>query len=162
MPMIDLTLPAGALQPPALTTLVEDLTTTVLRWEGVADNPATRAMAWAFVHELPSGAVNVGGRPAELPIYRVFLTVPQGLPGITGPLNEHRRNALVREVTETVLAAEGVADIEAHTQRVWCMLREQSEGFWGATGRILRMTDWDELAQAGETAAGRGHLSFAE
>ena len=53
MPMIDLTLPAGALQPSALTTLVEDLTTIVLRWEGVADNPATRAMAWAFVHELP-------------------------------------------------------------------------------------------------------------
>ena len=41
MPMIDLTLPTGALQPPALTTLVEDLTTIVLRWEGVADNPAT-------------------------------------------------------------------------------------------------------------------------
>ena len=94
MPMIDLTLPAGALQGSALTTLVEDLTTTVLHWEGVADNPATRAVAWAFVHELPSGAVNVGGRPAELPIYRVFLTMPQGLPGITGPLNEQRRNAL--------------------------------------------------------------------
>ena len=102
------------------------------------------------------------GKPAELPIYRVFLTVPQGLPGITGPLNEQRRNALVREVTELVLTAEGVTDIEAHTQRVWCMLREQSEGFWGATGRILRMTDWDALAQAGETAAGRGHLTFAE
>src|SRR5260370_5979002 len=88
MPMIDLTLPAGALQRSALTTLVEDLTTTVLHWERVADNPATRAMAWAFVHELPSGAVNVGGKPAELPIYRVFLTVPQCMPRITGPLNE--------------------------------------------------------------------------
>jgi hypothetical protein len=69
---------------------------------------------------------------------------------------------LVREVTELVLAAEGVTDIEAHAHRVWCMLREHSEGFWGATGRILRMTDWDALAQAGETAAGRGHLTFAE
>jgi hypothetical protein len=46
--------------------------------------------------------------------------------------------------------------------RVWCMLKEQYEGFWGATGRILRMTEWDALAQAGETAAGRGHLTFAE
>jgi phenylpyruvate tautomerase PptA (4-oxalocrotonate tautomerase family) len=162
MPMIDLTLPAGALQRSALTTLVEDLTTTALHWERVADNPATRAMAWVFVHELPRAAVNVGGKPAELPIYRVFLTVPQGLPGITGPLNEQRRNALVREVTELVLVAEGVTDIEAHVQRVWCMIREQSDGFWGATGRILRMTDWDALAQAGETAAGRGHLTFAE
>jgi ABC-2 type transport system ATP-binding protein len=29
---------------------------------------------------------------AELLIYRVFLTVPQGTPGIHGPLNEQRRN----------------------------------------------------------------------
>jgi phenylpyruvate tautomerase PptA (4-oxalocrotonate tautomerase family) len=152
MPMIDLTLPAGALQPAALATLVEDLTTTALHWEGVSDNPATRAIAWAFVHELPSGAINVGGKPAKLPVYRVFLTMPQGLPGITGPLNEHRRNSLVRAVTELVLTAEGVTDIDAHVQRVWCMLREQSEGFWGANGRILRMTDWHALAQAGETA----------
>jgi hypothetical protein len=42
------------------------------------------------------------------------------------------------------------------------MLREQSEGFWGATGRILRMTDWDALAQGGETAAGRGQLALSE
>ena len=64
MPMIDLTLPAGALQRSALTTLVEDLTTTALHWEGIPDTPASRAMAWVFVHELPSGAVNVGGRAA--------------------------------------------------------------------------------------------------
>jgi len=152
MPMIDLTLPTGALQRSALTTLVEDLTTTVLHWEGVADNPATRAMAWVFVHELPHGAVNVGGKPAELPIYRVFLTVPQGLPGITGPLNEERRNALVREVTELMLTAEGVTDIEAHMQRVWCLIREQAEGFWGANGRIFRISDFDAVIRVGETA----------
>jgi hypothetical protein len=45
MPMIDLTLPAGALPHSALTTLVENLTTTALRWERVADNPATRSAA---------------------------------------------------------------------------------------------------------------------
>ena len=48
MPMIDLTLPAGALQRSALTTLVEDLTSTALHWERVADNPATRAMGEAM------------------------------------------------------------------------------------------------------------------
>src|SRR3977135_2249681 len=112
MPMIDLTLPAGALQRSTLTTLVEDLTTTVLHWERVADNPAPRAMAGGFVHEPPRGGVKVGGKPAELPIYRVFLTVPQGLPGITGPLNEQRRNALVREVSELVLTAEGGSNSE--------------------------------------------------
>src|ERR1700731_4620790 len=152
MPMIDLTLPAGALQRSALTTLVEDLTTTVLHWEGFADNPATRALAWAFVHELPRGAVNVGGKPAELPIYRVFLTVPQGLPGITGPLNEQRRNALVREVTELVLTAEGVTDIEAHVHRVWCMLRAVR----GFLGRDRTHPAHDRLGRA---RPGRGDRS---
>jgi len=42
MPMIDLTLPAGALQPSGPDTLVEDLTTTVLHWEEL---PTTRPPA---------------------------------------------------------------------------------------------------------------------
>ena len=141
MPMFDLTLPAGALEPPALATLVEGITTALLHWEGAPDNPVSRSAAWGFVHELPEGAINVGGEPVELPVYRVFLTVPQGTPGIHGPLNEPRRNKLVREVTELVLAAEGVTDIEAHLSRVWCMIREHSDGFWGVSGRIFRMPD---------------------
>ena len=95
MPMFDLTLPAGALEPSALATLVEGITTALLHWEGAPDNPVSRSAAWGFVHELPEGAINVGGEPVELPVYRVFLTVPQGTPGIHGPLNEQRRNKLV-------------------------------------------------------------------
>jgi hypothetical protein len=102
---------------------------------------------------------NVGGKPAELPIYRVFLTVPQGLPGITGPLNEQRRNALVREVTELVLTAEGVRPISRRTCSASGACSESSpRASGGATGRILRLADWDALAHAGEAAAGRGHL----
>jgi phenylpyruvate tautomerase PptA (4-oxalocrotonate tautomerase family) len=153
MPMFDLTLPAGALETPALTTLVEGLTSALLHWEGAPDNSVTRALSWGFVHELPEGAINVGGKPVELPIYRVVLTVPQGTPGIHGPLNEPRRNKLVREVTELVLAAEGVTDVEAHGWRVWCMTREQSDGFWGASGRIFRMTDIAAAALAAEPVA---------
>jgi phenylpyruvate tautomerase PptA (4-oxalocrotonate tautomerase family) len=153
MPMFDLTLPAGALEPSALAELVESITTALLHWEGAPDNPATRALSWGFVHELPDGAINVGGKPVGPPVYRLFLTVPQGTPGIHGPLNEQRRNKLVREVTELVLAAEGVTDIEAHVQRVWCMSAEQSDGFWGVGGRILRMADIAAIATAGEPLA---------
>ena len=98
MPLFDLTLPAGALPRSALTTLIEGLTTTALHWEGIPDTPASRAMAWSFVHEPPCGAVNVGGRPAELPIYRIDLTVPEGSLGLHGPLNEQRRNPVSRRV----------------------------------------------------------------
>ena len=78
--------------------------------------------------------------------------MPEGSLGLHGPLNEQRRNALVREVSELVLGAEGVTDIEAHVQRVWCLIREQSEGFWGANGRIFRISDFDAVIRAGETA----------
>jgi hypothetical protein len=65
MPMFDVTSPVGALEPSGLTTLVEGLTTALLSWEGAPDNPATRALSWGFVHELPSGAVNGSGKPVE-------------------------------------------------------------------------------------------------
>lgn len=77
------------MEPRGVTRLVEGLTTALLRWEGA---PGHASAVVGFVHELPSGAVNVGGKPAELLIYRVLLTVPQGTPGIHGPLNEQRRN----------------------------------------------------------------------
>ncbi len=153
MPMFDLTLPAGALEPSALAELVEGITTALLHWEGAPDNPASRALAWGFVHELPEGAINVGGEPVELPFYRVFLTVPHGTPGIHGPLNEPRRNKLVRQVTELVLAAEGCSDVDKHGSRVWCMIREQPDGFWGASGRIFRMTDIAAIVMADEPVA---------
>lgn len=150
MPMFDLTLPAGALHPGARARLVEDLTAKLLHWEGAPDNPATRAISWGFVHELPEGAVNRGGAPADPPIYRVFLTVPVGTPGLHGPLNAERRNELVREVTECVLAAEGETDIQANGHRVWCMIREQADGFWGSGGQIYTMNDIAAFARAGQ------------
>jgi phenylpyruvate tautomerase PptA (4-oxalocrotonate tautomerase family) len=152
MPMFDLTLQAGALDADARAQLVEDLTTKLLQWEGAPDNPATRALSWGFVHELPEDAVNRGGKPAEPPIYRVFLTVPQGTPGLHGPLNAERRSGLTREVTECVLAAEGETDVETHGHRVWCMIREQADGFWGSGGQIYTMNDIAAVARSGQEA----------
>jgi phenylpyruvate tautomerase PptA (4-oxalocrotonate tautomerase family) len=141
MPMFDLTMPAGALDADARAKLVDDLAAMLLHWEGAPDNAATRALSWGFVHELPADCVNRGGKPSTLPIYRVFLTVPEGTPGLHGPLNAERRNGLAREVTECVLAAEGETDVDTHRHRVWCMIREQADGFWGAAGRIYTMND---------------------
>ncbi len=153
MPMIDLTLPGGALDAGACAQLVEDLTAKLLHWEGAPDNPATRALSWCFVHRLPEGSVNRGGKPAELPIYRVFLTVPQGTPGLHGPLNAERRSALAREVTECVLAAESETDLQTHGHRVWCMIREHADGFWGSGDEIYTMNDIAAVARAGQEAA---------
>ena len=153
MPMIDLTLPAGALEPDVRAKLVDDLTAALLRGEGAPDNEATRSISWAFVHELPEGGVNVGGRPPEQPRYRVQLTVPQGTPKLHGPLNERNRNALVAEATELVLDAEGSPNTPENAARVWVQIYELADGFWGGAEQIFRMQDIAALARAGEPVA---------
>jgi hypothetical protein len=71
----------------------------------------------------------------------VFLTIPEGTPGLRGSLDAERRNGLVHEVTECVLAAEGETDVETHGHRVRCMIREHADGLWGAAGQIYTMND---------------------
>src|SRR3982750_2441814 len=108
MPMIDLTYPEGALDAEARAQAVERLTAALLRHEGAADNEQTRAMSWTLVHELPDGALNVGGTGAGDPVYRVLVTVPEGtlLQG-PGPVGTNSRRNLVREVAEILLESEG-------------------------------------------------------
>lgn len=142
MPMIDLTYPEGALEPEARAAAVEQLTAALLRHEGAADNEQTRAMSWAVVHELPAHAVNVGGAPAERPVYRVDVTVPAGtlLQG-PGPVGSSSRRNLTREVTEILLAAEGAEYSDVEAGRVYCIVREVSDGYWGGMGTTFRMED---------------------
>lgn len=143
MPIFDLTYPEGALDAARRAQAVEKLTSALLRHEGApADNLYVRGMAWGFVHELPEDAVNVGGRPAARPVYRVMLTVPEGTllhgPGPAGPPS--RRN-LVREVTEILLEAEGTGFSAEEALRVYCIIREVDNGFWGGFGTTFQMKD---------------------
>ena|SRR5437763_8650773 len=142
MPMIDLTLPAGALGPQARAEAIGAMTEALLRAEGAPDNAATRAMSWAFVHELPADAVHVGGVRSDRPVYRVVLTIPAGtlLHG-PGPFANGARERLVREVTEALLRAEGTDYDDGEAGRVFCLLREVPDGAWGGMGTIFRMQD---------------------
>jgi phenylpyruvate tautomerase PptA (4-oxalocrotonate tautomerase family) len=142
MPMIDLTYPEGALDPEARAEAVEKLTAALLRHEGAADNEQTRAMSWTLVHELPPHALNVAGSPVERPVYRVLVTVPEGtlLQG-PGPVGTTARRNLVREVTEILLAAEGTSYGEVEAGRVYCLVQEVSDGYWGGMGTTFRIED---------------------
>jgi phenylpyruvate tautomerase PptA (4-oxalocrotonate tautomerase family) len=142
MPMIDLTYPAGALGPEERAEAVERLTAALLRHEGAADNEQTRAMSWTVVHELPEGALNVGGTAAEEPVYRVLVTVPEGtlLQG-PGPVGNNSRHNLVREVAEILLESEGGEYSNAEAGRVYCIVREIRDGYWGGMGTTFRMED---------------------
>lgn len=133
MPMLDVFLPHGALSSEAERSLLEELTTILLRTEGAdPDNPAVRPMAKAFVHR---PEVFVAGAAAEKPHYRVLAAVPEG------QLNGgERKQQLIAEVTDAVLRAEGSAS-DRDRARVWVFPLEIPEGHWGANGTALGLQD---------------------
>ena len=111
-------------------------------------------MTWVYLHELPAAAINVGGEPADLNVYRVMITVPEGtlLHG-PGPVGVASRRNLVGEVTDAVLGAEGDTPVGADRGRVYCLIREIADGHWGALGTTVRMEDIASIATAEEETA---------
>lgn len=138
MPMIQLTVPAGVLDEVARCDLQNDLAATLLKWEGAPDNAFFRAQAWTLIDEVPGN--RFAALEDDLPRFRVDVTVPEGA------LSPRRREGLVKEVTEKVLAAAGLPDDD--TLRVWVLVHEQPEGTWGAGGAIVKFQQIKELAQA--------------
>ncbi len=159
MPMIDLNLPADALSAEREEQLVDELTSILLKAEGADPNdPVVRQIAWVVVHHTP---IYAGGRLPSKPHYRVTVSVPEG------QLNSlERRQALVTEVTDAVVKADGADDPKAQ-DRVWVFPLEIPEGRWGASGTILGLADIinmmiDDKDQAREVADRRIAGSRAE
>jgi phenylpyruvate tautomerase PptA (4-oxalocrotonate tautomerase family) len=137
MPMIELTVPAGALTPEGRESVQRGLAAVLLRWEGAPDTEFFRAQAWSYLHELPAGAQVTAEDDA--PRFRVDVTVPQGA------VSDRRKAGLVKDATAAVLAAAGLG--EADALRVWVLIHEQAEGTWGAGGGIVRYADLVALAK---------------
>jgi hypothetical protein len=166
--MIDFAYPADALPPKTAAEALDQLTGALLRNEGAADNSYTRAMSWGLLHPMPLGTVNVGGRPAKLPVYRVIATVPAGtmLHG-PGPLGVSSRQSLVREMTDIIRAAEGTEPDELNSLRVMVLIQEIADGSWGGLGTTFTMTDIaavadETLPQTETSRAARSALARAE
>lgn len=140
MPMIDLTLPAGALDEGRRAELVDQLSRTVAKWEGVSDYDRAARTVWLFVDERPADAMYVGGRPAGRPRYRLRLTT------VEGALDDERKAGLVAEVTQNILDAEGSPNEPANAARVWCHIVELPDGNWGTVGEIWRLSRIAEFA----------------
>ena len=140
--MIDVTCPQGALDDEARAEVVEKLTATLLRHEGAPDTERTRAITWVMIHELPAGNFGVGGKSPEKPHYRVMVTTPEGtLFHGPNPLAINQRKKMVRDVTDIILRAEGGEDDELDAARVWCLLTELPDTYWGAMGQVISISD---------------------
>ncbi|MGW0877808.1 tautomerase family protein [Streptomyces sp. NPDC002740] len=143
MPMIRLTVPAGALTAEGRTTVQRDLASVLLRWEGAPDTAFFRAQAWSYLVELPAEAQTTAEDDA--PRFLVEVTVPQGA------LSERRKTGLVEGATKTVLSAAGLGPDDA--LQVWVLVHEQPDGTWGAGGSVIRYADLVALAQQGKERA---------
>lgn len=150
MPLLDLTVPEGALDPDTEHQLLRTCMDLLLRHEGAdPDRPAVQAMAWAYLHR--PGINLVGGQAPSEPRYRVVVTVPDGI------LSQRRRGLLVSALTEAVLDAEPPGR-SADLGRVWVLVNTVPEGAWGAGGRIVGLADIAGVA-LGDAEAGK---RFAE
>ena len=93
MPMIDVTIPEGALKPEAEARLIKELSDILITHEGFgADNEVAQSVTVAYMHS--PAAVFVAGQRSALPRYRIVPSVPEG------QYTDATRRALVKDVTE--------------------------------------------------------------
>lgn len=147
MPMIDLTYPEGALSAEDRESLVDELTTVLLRAERAPDTEFFRSITWSFVHELPAGTVLAAGRPVDAPIFRVEVTTPEGA------LSDRRRAELVEAASKAIRETAGIPEDEA-LQRIWVLCKEIAEGSWGAGGQVVQFKALREAAAAAREEQG--------
>ena len=133
MPMIDVTIPEGALKPEAEERLIKELTDILITHEGFgADNKIAQSVTNVFLHR--PAAVYVAGARSPTPRYRIVPTVPEG------QYTDARRKALVKDVTDAVVRADG-GKYEDVAPRVWVFPSEIPDGQWGSRGVIRRLPE---------------------
>jgi phenylpyruvate tautomerase PptA (4-oxalocrotonate tautomerase family) len=133
MPMIDVTIPEGALKPEAEARLMKELGDILIGHEGFDPaNKVAQSVTVVFLHR--PAAVYVAGQRSPSPRYRVVPSVPEG------QYTDASRRALVKDVTDTVVRADG-GTYEEVAPRVWVFPTEIPDGQWGSRGVIRPLPD---------------------
>ncbi|MCC8940126.1 hypothetical protein CI1B_21160 [Bradyrhizobium ivorense] len=133
MPMIDVTIPEGALNPDAEARLIRELGDILIGHEGFDPaNKVAQSVTVVFLHR--PAAVYVAGAPSPSPRYRIVPSVPEG------QYTEASRAALVKDVTDAVVRAAG-GSFEEVAPQVWVFPTEVPDGQWGSRGVIRPLPD---------------------
>jgi phenylpyruvate tautomerase PptA (4-oxalocrotonate tautomerase family) len=133
MPMIDVTIPEGALEPDAEARLIKELTDILIAHEGFDPaNKVAQSVSVVFVHR--PAAVYVAGERSPSPRFRIVPSVPEG------QYTDAIRKSLVKAVTEAVVRAAG-GTYEDVAPRVWVFPTEVPDGQWGSRGVIRPLPD---------------------
>src|SRR5437868_14213092 len=103
MPLVEVIHPEGAFDADSKKRLLETLSATCLRWEGVDVKDTTQSVAWVYLDERPRDSISAGGRPLAQNVYRVNVSV------MVGFMDYERIDGMVREITDAILEADGTA-----------------------------------------------------
>ncbi|QBR01387.1 hypothetical protein [Paraburkholderia pallida] len=128
MPLIDFTFAEGSLSPDAQSRLADKMWSTALRWEGIEVNATTGSVAWVYFDERPRRHITVAGRVPGQNIYRLNVRV------MTGFMDQARIDNLTRELTASVLEADG-SEGDGSGPRVFCIVEEIPSGTWSIDGK---------------------------
>jgi len=152
MPMIDVTIPEGALKPEAEDRLIRELTDILIAHEGFdVGNQVARSVTVVFLHR--PAAVYVAGQRSPTPRYRIVPSVPEG------QYTDAARKSLVKAVTEAVARADG-GKFEDIAPLVWVFPTEIPDGQWGSRGVIRPLPDIQAfIAGAEERTVGEQRLA---
>ncbi len=145
MPMIDVYAAADLFPADADRELAEELTSALLRAEGVeTPGPAHLDNTGAYIHRMPASAVHTA-RSGGARTVRVQVLTPPGV------LNRAGQKSLVADVTRIVAKISGDATQAART---WVLLTEAAEGGWGIAGTAFGREEFAALAARAAAAKG--------
>jgi len=117
--------------------LAEELTTALLRAEGVQKpGPTHLDNTGAFIHRMPASEVNTAAAGAARTVRVQVLTPP-------GVLDRAGQKQLVAEVTQIVAKISGDP---TQAGRTWVLLTEAAEGGWGIAGTAFGREEFAALA----------------
>ena len=151
MPLLDVTIPEGALTSENEDALLARLTDVLLEHEGAdPSNPVVRQIAWVFLHR--PAKVFVAGAAAPEPRYKVVTSTPEG------QMDDERRASMVAAVTEAILDAEEGAH-PRDPGRVWVFPTDVPDGTWGAAGQVFRLADIVGFANGGDVEKAREYAA---
>jgi phenylpyruvate tautomerase PptA (4-oxalocrotonate tautomerase family) len=147
MPMVEITTTPNAFDARQKAKLSRELSRIVLKYEAapldLSDNEQVQGLSWCFVNEQE---VFVDGRTPTVPLIRVNVTLPEGVPGISGENGRVNREKIIKEATLAVLEVEGSEPTMANFHRVWVHIHIIRRGHWGGYARIISVGTLSALA----------------
>jgi phenylpyruvate tautomerase PptA (4-oxalocrotonate tautomerase family) len=137
MPMIDVYAAADLFPAGADRDLAAELTSALLRAEGVINpGPTHTNNTGAYIHRLPPSAVNTAAQGNARTVRVQVLTPP-------GVLSREGQKQLVADVTQIVAR---IAGDPSQGGRTWVLLTEAAEGGWGIAGTAFGREEFAALA----------------